>query len=568
MDAPRSGSWPVTALIVAVFAVLYSLLWWDGLPGAIHLVGAERVLGGEVPYRDFWTIYAPGSFYALAGLFALTGPSAAASAFAGAGLSALAIGALHRFLRRVAPGGAAAALGAASVGAVLLGTGHYRSLNTYPPTLLAAALGLGAYARAVRKGGRGALLGAGLGAGVAALFKHDVGFYAALAMGLGLLAGGAPRTDGTGRARLGPAALLGVGAALPVAFVAALLVPAAGPDLWRDLIVFPATEFPATRWESYPPLVPEGLWAPGPGLLERAFAAGRALTFALPVLAAAGGALAVALAGRRRAPHALSLAVTFALGLALHRNAAAVQINTHIVSMTLYGVAFGVLGFAARAPAPSPSRRTGRLAAMAAAGWLLAVSAEPLWSLFWALQARAERVVLEGPRLGGIALHAGDVRDLERLRELVDRRAPPGTPIYVGEHRHDMVVANDVRLYFALGRPSATRYQELHPGVANTAEVQAEMIRDLERQRVPVVIRRRRFDDAVVDAALERLRRGMPRAGATVLDAYLDRVYVPLAQVGRFEVLRRREPGAEPPAGSSPAPPPSDASGARPPRAR
>ena len=28
--------------------------------------GADRVLRGEAPYRDFWTVYAPAQFYVLA----------------------------------------------------------------------------------------------------------------------------------------------------------------------------------------------------------------------------------------------------------------------------------------------------------------------------------------------------------------------------------------------------------------------------------------------------------------------------------------------------------------------
>jgi len=41
--------------------------------------GAARVLDGAIPYRDFWTIYAPGQFYALAGVFKLFGVSLLAS---------------------------------------------------------------------------------------------------------------------------------------------------------------------------------------------------------------------------------------------------------------------------------------------------------------------------------------------------------------------------------------------------------------------------------------------------------------------------------------------------------
>ncbi|MCL5998623.1 MAG: hypothetical protein M1546_21580, partial [Chloroflexi bacterium] len=39
------------------------------------VLGAERVLNGQIPYRDFWTMYGPGQIYILAGLFKLFGVS-------------------------------------------------------------------------------------------------------------------------------------------------------------------------------------------------------------------------------------------------------------------------------------------------------------------------------------------------------------------------------------------------------------------------------------------------------------------------------------------------------------
>src|SRR5574341_480637 len=41
---------------------------------AIPVYGAARIVDGDVPYRDFWTIYPPGQFYLLAGVFRIFGP--------------------------------------------------------------------------------------------------------------------------------------------------------------------------------------------------------------------------------------------------------------------------------------------------------------------------------------------------------------------------------------------------------------------------------------------------------------------------------------------------------------
>ena len=58
---------------------------------------------------------------------------------------------------------------------------------------------------------------------------------------------------------------------------------------------------------------------------------------------------------------------------------------------------------------------------------------------------------------------------------------PSVAPLYAGLPRHDNVFANDVSIYFLAGRPIATRYHELHPGVTTTQAVQEEMVAELDR---------------------------------------------------------------------------------------
>ena len=46
---------------------LFSLQWFYGpaflgILGDVTATSAERVQAGDIPYRDFWTMYAPGSY--------------------------------------------------------------------------------------------------------------------------------------------------------------------------------------------------------------------------------------------------------------------------------------------------------------------------------------------------------------------------------------------------------------------------------------------------------------------------------------------------------------------------
>ena len=64
-------------LVVILLSLVYLLIGINqGLfvyDEGLYLYGAMRVLDGELPYRDFWTILLPGQFYTLAALFDLFG---------------------------------------------------------------------------------------------------------------------------------------------------------------------------------------------------------------------------------------------------------------------------------------------------------------------------------------------------------------------------------------------------------------------------------------------------------------------------------------------------------------
>ncbi|MBU0709034.1 hypothetical protein KJ596_04815 [Patescibacteria group bacterium] len=58
------------SLAYLVFAVIH--FYWRG-DGCIPLVAAQRIINGELLYRDFFEFWMPGSFYLLAGIFKLFG---------------------------------------------------------------------------------------------------------------------------------------------------------------------------------------------------------------------------------------------------------------------------------------------------------------------------------------------------------------------------------------------------------------------------------------------------------------------------------------------------------------
>jgi hypothetical protein len=67
--------WTLAAAAVAVLALQLGCMDTALLPydEGIVLLGADRVLRGDVPYRDFWTLYGPATFYLPAAAFRLFG---------------------------------------------------------------------------------------------------------------------------------------------------------------------------------------------------------------------------------------------------------------------------------------------------------------------------------------------------------------------------------------------------------------------------------------------------------------------------------------------------------------
>ena len=73
----------------------------------IVLQGAERILAGQIPYRDFFSFYTPGSFYLLAGLFRVFGDSFAVARISLAVVGAIGSVVTYVLARRVCPRGVA-----------------------------------------------------------------------------------------------------------------------------------------------------------------------------------------------------------------------------------------------------------------------------------------------------------------------------------------------------------------------------------------------------------------------------------------------------------------------------
>jgi hypothetical protein len=506
-------------LLFALAALLSGVTVLQGInpndEGLVLQAGA-RVADGQLPYRDFYANYPPGQYLFSGGLDLLFGPSLLGWRVVRVALDGLVAVLAYALARRDAP--EPLALGAWLAVAAAMA---YPSIPH--PNAPALALALGGLLVARRSP-----VGGGLLAGAAVMFRIDLGAaaiasgaLAAAAAGPGTEeanpAGGAPRRDGRDAGRL---ALTGglVGALLLAPFVA--VAPGA---FWDQTLGFALDEQRLQR-------------LPLPGAWHQGFEPNKLLEFYFPYVLLAGTALWFYVAVLRRAPLRLwAPAPLAAAGVAYLLARADVF---HLVPLA---AVLPVL----LATAAARERRAGGTAMAFVLSVIVALIA------FNGLDLKRVEL-LDQPPLARIDLDVADgveapapeARALSSLVPYVRARVPPGRPVFVANPRYDLVKVGNPLLYVLLDRPNPTRYDVMQPGVVTTAQVQHEIVADLERARPPLVIR---WLSPVADQPEPN---GAGRSsGVHVLDRYLARSYGELKRFGDYEVLRRRGNGEGPAAG-------------------
>ena len=492
-------------------------------------ISALRVLDGEVPYRDFWTMYAPGSFVTVAAAFAVFGRELIVSTLLGMLTSAAAAAVAYRVCR-VAAGRTAGLLVAGLIAAAFYGTSYHDGLTSYPPAFLLILLAVGRLAaNADRDEWRRAVL-PGLLLGAAALYKHDVAGYAAIACGAGLLVA---RTGGRAGPAWLPALVLGAtAAAVPAAAIAWLVALGAGSDMWHDLVVFPLGDFKHVRGQ-YFPLVPQLR----PTVLETAQELRLWAICNLPALAAVAGVVSLRRGWRALDPGKRFLVGCAAVAFVLHWMAAHVQLNTNAISLAWWGTLLGAIGLA---PGESSSRaRIRQAAALAVTGWAIAFMALPVYQ--FAANGLPGGAPVGLPGLAGVRIQPEAVARWQAMADAMADAAPPDAPLLFVSARNDIVVFARLVPFWLTPRRPATRHHELHPGITDTEAVQRRMLADIARQPPPVVVREHRFDDATLEPVKARFLEHVP-VGSTLLDDWIAARYAPGARFGPYEVMRRLPP--------------------------
>lgn len=509
----------------------------------LALVNALRVSQGERPFRDYWAIYPPGQSYVLATVFQVAGRSIGAERvydslsrlLCAAVMLAIAVQIVRHWLW------------AALIYIVVIGLLAAATFYGYAmfPALLFAFCALYCCFRYLEEPRNRWLWAAGLATGSTALFRVDVAGYVGVAVGAGVLLFGLTVSIPQHRPRLFHLLRLGLqfttGALLVfVPFYGYLALAGTVSELFNNLLIFPTTTFHAVRHLPYPPLLPDwSRWQQrGEWLDQIDWVLGEWLRFYLPLLLYSIVALTL-LGAHLRLPFQrkqltrgdLQALVLLLCGLGLFIQAMSRYDAIHALPTTL--PALLLLGWLWR-----------RL--VTAAWWRpfmlpvpLLLTLIPLFVYGYIPYAQLARLVdyfppnhcfSTLPRASCVPI----ITEQAALIDYLNQQDQGRGALFVGVPTHDRIFINDVSFYFLADRPIATRYHELHPGVATTLPVQQAIAQSLERQQTPwVVIADWGNPNEPNDSALS--------SGVTYLDEYLHTHYTFSKQFGNYQLWQRQQ---------------------------
>jgi len=520
------------------------------------LTGAMRVAAGAVPYRDFYANYGPAQFYLLAGLFKLFGPSVLVERLLDlsfkAGIVAACFAWTAVYCRK------SSALLAAALCWTWLFTLIWYGSPLMPATLLSLA-GSGLFLSAWVNGRSSRrLLAAGAVTGLIVLFRYYVGFGVLLAH-LCFIVINDFHGDGRSRLRLRNTALSAgqylAGTAI-VCTPPALIYLAVAPlhNFVFDIITYPREYYGHARRLPFPgiPHSIDLLAVSNLVVYIPILAVGILLFFFFSERDRPRPDAASAPASSIRHEHLDQFFLLFGLLILVFYGKGLVRVDPFQMFLSIAPSLIVLVVLSERLRPRNVLFRYAVAATLlltllttAAAGLGTAIK---IFSRYHS-SVLAELVSPPGPAsLRNLTswcgvpnpLHTGlcFLVDPDHIKaiQFIDTHTSPGDQLFVGLPHHDRIWANDILTYFATQRMPATRWYHFDPDLQTRADIQREMIHEIESEPVPYIL---------LDSQWENIREpndSSESSGVTLLDDFIRDNYQQVQSFGEMTVWQRESP--------------------------
>jgi hypothetical protein len=487
------------------------------------LTGAMRVAAGQIPHKDFYTLYGPAQFYVLAGLFKIFGEVLLVERLFDVLVRALVVTTVYTVASSYCRAPIAAGVSFVTI-LWLLGLPTHAS-NVIPISLLtviSSSLLLPVFLGTVSAR---RLFAAGAVAGASALFRYDLGVALlgihACAIMIAILFkwNGLSQRVSEFKSTFWPYLLGFALLTLPPAIYFISIVPLA--SLTHDIILYPAHYYHRAR----------GL--PFPGIpIERIDNLG----VYLPILIVAASLLVLAVphrlgAGKARLRGFLIMfsLLTAAMYLKGLVRVSPVQMYLSIIPSLLliavlleYRVAFHYVVRSSIVCLACLSVLAAMWSTLHQVMLLrirhLSVPERILSSSSTALPDTQTRWCrLTNPLTTGFCFLPED--DRIHAIEFIATHTRSDQTLYVGVRKHDKIIANDNLIYFATQRLPVTKWSEFDPDLQNRLDIQTQIVGDLERNPPPYIVLDSEFESE------HEPNDSSKSSGVTLLDEYIRNTY-------------------------------------------
>ncbi|MDD5438895.1 MAG: hypothetical protein PHS37_01760 [Candidatus Omnitrophica bacterium] len=514
-------------LFILTCVGLLVMLWcldkyWAPLDEGIMTVGAERILAGEMPYRDIFVVmYPPGQLYVLALLYKIFGVSLgigrlyAALIQTGIAISVF----LITDLLTVRPKGTRRAVPLlAYIIALTCLAPRMGALPT--PIWPGMALSLWAlyffmrYCKGTADRGLTAdFVYTWLFASSAIMFRHDIGIFLCGALILGLFL----KRERFIRIIYAGLIILSI----PFFFGIYLYLQKAMPDLIASLFLFP---FVHEKTACLP--------FPRPCLdLRMIFHGSLAFInnnqYYIPVAAYAVALIAAVsswIRARKLEWAELGIIVTAVFGIGIFNQVRIRPDPAHLLTIIFPSIIlFAYL---------LPKRGWIRIGTALIAFLFVLLAIKNIDKGFKNVIRKPLRgdVVLTKFSRGSLYIPKDEQKDVVSCVKFIEGHTAPGERIYFGNRPHSVdAFGGSLVIHTLCGRLPSEKYYELLPGLVTDAGVQAEIVRSLDRHRVRYLV----LQDVDVSGSIEKKDAGL-------LDTFIQEHFAASAAFGKYHIYERK----------------------------
>jgi len=524
----------ITGAILYLLTIGYNINIYDE---GIAIVGAERVAHGEMPYRDFWTMYTPLSYYINAFWMSITGWTVISSRILASMFTLGTCLIIYFSLRKYTSNFIALAGYLFSIVMLFLSSIYSRPgaialfLGALAVFLLMSAL----ETDSARKMKRMIFtVTAGLLSGLTFLTKQDTGLYLILSILLSaLLLWVAKIKYGSEFPKLvnySPAFLLyllGGFIIIIVPFTVYFLQNVPFVELYNQLYYTPLHIYPAYR-ELPAPSITKAIQSESWSIMLRT---NWFILYRMIVVVTISYLMDIFKKSKINHFRIDSVFMLFfsAFSLFLFMVSFVRPDEEHLLPYFLMAIPIMFVSFY--------DDRKNRIVKWFAIVVLILIASMPLavrGKTMYELFTRDKLTSVGSSRAKLIKVPMAWGESLNKAVRFIQDNTKKNDKIFVCTERNDKLVYNDVMFYFLAERLPAVRFHELHPGISTEAPQQKEMTESIDKNNVKFIVRFSGNSD------MEEPNKSNESSYVHILDSYINNNYFRVVSYGDYSVLMRK----------------------------